>query len=1303
MDSRTTLSNSQRSPPAAVITNSIIQSPVVQSILHAKVRGRNYNDVVLVGDDCLQVKQVKNEGHMDHIATKSDFDSRIQAAKVFAIDSDDSRTTLVKTEEGSPSDSAATIPLQCIILTLESKDIMFLYLRAFSDCSAEFVFQTFPMPSFDRVVYQPGHHLAVDHQSRAFAVAALEREIVVYAAKPITLIQHELRSGDPDWCPVSAQRPIQIDGIIQQMDFLIPPSDDPDHVALLVIVAQNRKIKAIQIDWQHASDLHHAEIHEALPLDQAPSMPGMLIPLRNAAFMLANGHDIKRFDGILSGSIRCQAIQIAHRDPSAPGESLRRPMWTNWCRPERGAGAEDQLYLAREDGNIFHVHEHNTAVSSSNAGNMDCHIGTAFASVGGLDDPDILVAAGDMSSGCVKEIGPRFAPGGLPVMSRSDTMEMKFIESLPNWASVTDIVATTLPGKSQRARDGVSVTSGRQPFGAVTELRYGLEVKLSVILPLEDLSSVQNVWAVPVLGVGHVLLILSGPGGTTFLRLESEDAEVEVMESTASLDTEHETIAANLIDNKLIQITNKSISATTGVDAGFEDRARFEKEGDASILAATCLTRYGMIVTAERTPTKGTAHALLSYQDGAGEESGQTSVTLQHTSSYELPSEVLAMASVCPQDLSVVVVTTSDGDLEAVSVDTRGNFTSIGKTQLLQSEGSTSLCDSIVIFTSSGATHEGQQPRYLILCGLRDGRLLTIQATFDAKCANFGKTSTLDFGQSTVKLTQPVNDPSIAYAMSGFETCKLTCIGTNDLILDVKNIWLSDKNQPALAQGSISSCGSTPPAHLLASTSHGLADSLVFVSGDEILIGRVENDAKAIPRQIEVSGTPSRLLYLEQQRCFACASLRYEVRTFSSAPFERRQIWPVIDFLPSKTNAMSFSHEMQPGDRVYALLEWSFKREDDKVYSFLLVGGSYVSLRSRSTRGRITFLQPTNRSWEVVDVKEGRQMKFDHPVYAMALLDPLTFVACYGCHVVVCRFSKSDTKWQFMCAPFEMHSPGTNIVVDGLRDGEEGSLLTIATMKDSATVLRLEENELQDNNYEHRLVLHRTAPRADASLHHLTIQDTTLVTTKNCRLIALHSPQETTHNTSSHLMFEATLPRSLTRIKRANIRPRWKAAAAASGILDRDIIGCSADGALTGITLIDDPLWRRLSWLQRLCEWSDELSPHLVQTPRYSVSEETFARKERGLPIGFGAAAVESRSEVVMRTERRREQDRHVDGDVLARVLRKGGVACVRRLVRVAAEREDAVGEWMRAHLEGELEAVEEMVGIVEGVVDGWL
>jgi hypothetical protein len=152
-----------------------------------------------------------------------------------------------------------------------------------------------------------------------------------------------------------------------------------------------------------------------------------------------------------------------------------------------------------------------------------------------------------------------------------------------------------------------------------------------------------------------------------------------------------------------------------------------------------------------------------------------------------------------------------------------------------------------------------------------------------------------------------------------------------------------------------------------------------------------------------------------------------------------------------------------------------------------------------------------------------------------------------------------------------------------------------------------------------------------------------------------------------------------------------------------NIIGCAPDGALVGVALIDEHLWRKLSWLQRLCEWSAELSPHTYQTPAYIAGGGEYVKHERAMPIGFTGIG---RNEVMIGTGRPKAQDGHIDGDVLARLLEGGIEGAGKRLegmLKNVAGRQDGVGDWVRKRLDSEVQAIDEMVAVLEGVLDLWI
>ncbi|KAK1079824.1 hypothetical protein LTR33_006069, partial [Friedmanniomyces endolithicus] len=473
-----------------------------------------------------------------------------------------------------------------------------------------------------------------------------------------------------------------------------------------------------------------------------------------------------------------------------------------------------------------------------------------------------------------------------------------------------------------------------------------------------------------------------------------------------------------------------------------------------------------------------------------------------------------------------------------------------------------------------------------------------------------------------------------------------------------------------------------------------------------LIIAEVDSTRAAVPRQLTVSGTPNRLLYAEQQKCLVVASLQTAIRAFptpSARAEERRQIWPTIDFIPSRGNMPSQSHDLQPGERVYALLEWSYK-EDDKTYAYILVGGSYRK-HNGTQGGRVTFLQLS-----LASVNLGTVRKFEAPVYALALYDDLTYVVCYGRHVSLFGFSPKERKWEELCRPLALASPGVYITV-------AAPLIYVSTSEDSLVTLQLHLSYEAGDADAPKMTLVASSPQADRALCHVVVRtpeprqevkdQVVLVSTRDTTIVGFSSHPTTTTNghrpLADTLLFKAYLPRSLTRIHQSTIRPPWKPDQPKGVIVD-NLIGIASDGTLVGIALLDESLWQRLFWLQRLCEWIEQLSPHSWSTPTYSADETGYTGAERAVPIVIsGGEGDGRRDEVMLRSPADAAEDKHIDGDVLARLLRPGGAEALRRAIRRLAEREINAGTWTREHLDEELGAVDEGIGMLRVLLDRWM
>ncbi|KAF2161159.1 hypothetical protein M409DRAFT_28487 [Zasmidium cellare ATCC 36951] len=1303
MASSTTAALSQLNATTwGIYTRTIVRSPVIRWILHAQIRDARSNDAVFVGEDYLEVKEVGNNGHLQHIAVKSDFDARIIAAAVFNTNDDDDEANFlaqIKQEISQDGMNTSLGPPQLVVLTLDSGNLVFVALRPDEDGAWRFAQCIVPLPQYERRLFQPGQHLAIDPSSRAIAVAARESQIVLYGTKSMEQLRYELKNQPSDFCPISSTRPFKIEGVIQHVEFLQPPSTSSDHVILLLIIICQGRTKAAVVDWNQSLGPRQAQLHPFQVIDESEGIPSLLIPLRDAAFFLVTNDKITLYKDILSGSVTSAKWALPQDPAQHPGLSSYSPIWANWVKPRRSKAAlqdKDGMYLAREDGLVIWIDikvGSKSTFNMSRAGDLECHVGTAFASIGDEGGPDILAIAGETSTGRTVQIGPFFTTRMTEVMSREEAMKFQKIEIISNWASATGMISakTVHANRHHSAHtDNVLVTSGRQPYGTVTEVRRGLEGRVSARVPFEPLRSVTDLWAIPDRSMGFAVTVLSSPMGTRLLRIDGDGENVVEIESLTAFDLDKPTITAgHIASGQLVQVTEHGFCVTDDIQGNFENTKIMLCEGDSKIAAAAIVYEINTLVTAEEDGGK--------FQVRCYSVSSDNEPDIQLQASVFVPSKILGIAAMGAGDDLLVAASTAEGAVTAIffGKDSPPRTFTQALPQFPETTDTPSVCDHVALLQAGIGDEES--PDFLVACGLRDGRIVTFVIDFESTQPLVPK-DVITFRDSTVKLV-PLNTKNAVYALNGTDICLLSWDGTT---VSLENIWIADKAYPEMAQPSAVACAQTPMAMWLSSSM--LADSLAIASEEELFFAAVQPLTTNVPRQISVEGTPNRLIHAESLRNIVCSSLYAGVRTFpSSKPHtsreERRQLWPVINFIPSnRSEEVSYQHHMQPGDRVNALLEWSYKaRQSSKTYSFILVGGKNRR-RSGQIQGRVTFLQLVLRNWRVESVSQRYTLEFPAEVYALARLDDATIVVCAGELVYSYTYREEQSEWQCVRTSgaqdgVRLASPGVYATVES---GDDSSSVAISTASDSLVVLNGPSGEIE-----------AMGPHAqDLLCHHVITGDSTrrlaLVSTKHAEISGLSWSPIGNRNQSAQLQFTAQLRHSLTRLVQSTPPPRK--GSPPEGIMHDRIIGCATDGALVGIVLIDSSLWRRLSWLQRLIEWSPVLSPHAQQTPLYdrTGNESGIAYPERGMPIGL--TAHQTNNLVPLQARNRKENDLHIDGDVLSRVLEsRYGIQEVRNVMTVlASETEHAVGKWMMEHLDEEMEALEEVVGVVRGL-DGWV
>ena len=253
-------------PEMGILSKTVIGSPLYNFILPANIRHKDLDDVVFIGQDFVQLKEICDYGHLRHVATKSDFKGKILAAKAFG----DPRKVHVNTSEKSPllkrtslhrsrrsmtGEQANTLPLEVIVLTLTTRALMFLWAKDGPHGSTTFAQKTIRLPTAASRFNRPGQFLAIEPRCHAIAVAAAEGCFMFYKTKPMDVWRRDMQAGNDD-VPITEETQYPIEGRIMHMDFLSPGTNDDDpHVVLVFIVVHEGKTKIETHDWDLRNSL----------------------------------------------------------------------------------------------------------------------------------------------------------------------------------------------------------------------------------------------------------------------------------------------------------------------------------------------------------------------------------------------------------------------------------------------------------------------------------------------------------------------------------------------------------------------------------------------------------------------------------------------------------------------------------------------------------------------------------------------------------------------------------------------------------------------------------------------------------------------------------------------------------------------------------------------------------------------------------------------------------------------------------------------------------------------------------------
>ncbi|QSS57507.1 thermotolerance protein [Histoplasma capsulatum var. duboisii H88] len=1232
-------------PLTGLLSRTVIPGPVIQRVLPARLRHRNKDDIVFVGDNFIQIKELVTSGYLEDVTTKADFDTKILDAKV--IGDPGNVIPELQLGEGVGLGSSSSMPSddhwhrQILVLVLASRELLFLYGAESLSGRPEFIHVRRPLPSDVSSLEQYGRYIAIDPRSRAMAVSAAHKFFGIFSLKSPSVIRSEMQEGPVN--PIQEERFFRADGDIVAMDFLYPASGDEDRVILMLLVNNLTKTNITCYTWKAAEGVANAEA-KRIKSRVSPEfrLPSLFIPLKFATSCLLVSQAGYCFYEI---NVLDSTVSMRKNSSDERGGQL----CTAWVRPRRNTShheIEDDLYLCRQDGELSYLEIKKVTgdawchLKDIRIKSIGCNVDRGFAILdsGFKAGGDILVAAGCMGD------------GGLFLLdARTDS---RCLQRIPNWAPVLDSVLI----KSHDSQGAENHQNGRNDVdfaydriftcswdglyrGSITELRHGIEARVGLVIGQEDLLSILDLWAIPNRQTGGTYFLFSSPLSSSVISLpvDAEDELYAMNEEDTGLDLDTQTIAAGSSrEGVVIQVTDMSIHLSAFENTSLRYSTRCQNPTERIIAAAVSGT-LSLFAAAVRTASNIHVHLRKV-------EINDDNIQCP-TIGQPLPLSCEPVNLTIERVLShpVLLIGTTEGTLIVARIDPiQGLVPLLEQTIVLSPENDKSaVCESFTVLSIPMR----ESPKTKLFCGLRSGTMVSFDVRLDRNSGNIAliQTNTYRLGNTSVRIRRYESDATFAIVTCGRGLWRLSIIEdeeSDECVLH--KIWVTDQNNPARIQSTIDvfTCIDSGPDL----NSGALGGSLVCITRNQLLCCILERTPKTVPRHIAIPGSPKRLIYSEYLKKLVVAYNFVELK--ENAECTNRWRRPRVDFIdPDDENAASSSTtiigepagspEVEPGpwrptggsgEEVTAILDWSVS-SGDNVHHMVVV----TTVQPHSAhRGRVIYIiaRPSTRVPGQIDSTVKHSFKYEDPVRSIAPFKPSSLVLAVGAQVIFQTLDPVAKKWRKW--------PGYHLESDAVAVTVREPYIYVLTLKNSLCILQATDSAL---------TLHGQDGSDREGLDLVNLQDHSRITmTSNLggAIVGLTEVGLTPEDKLLQKAFTAHMPLSAIRLSRSS-RPVATALCSCSEVT----YGTSIDGTVYRFMTLTEPQWRLLRFIQNVC----------MKDPSIC----SLARRRRRNSVDTWEVTVS------------KPESLHVNGDILGNLV-AGGIRQLRRVMG-AEEAENCMAE----------------------------
>ncbi|KAG0153221.1 hypothetical protein PDIDSM_5071 [Penicillium digitatum] len=1045
---------SQPNISAGLLTQPLIPSPVINWILPARLRDKDHKDVIFIGERQIQIKEALPSGHLQDVE-KTDVEGLLIGAKVINVS--------IQRPSGLMAHYCDyenhRLPPQILFLATDSNELLFMYYSEVGD--GPFVSYNRPLPRDVNIADKYGKHIAVDPKSRAVAVSASRNFFGVLWLKSPGELQTQMAQGKLN--PLESEIFLQVDGDILFMEFLYPKDDNDKRTILLLIVHKLGSTRSIVFEWDEASMPNRmGPTPTSTCLPQQDQLPSMVIPLaKESSFLLITSNSMAMYT---PDSPSCP-MRYPPIIPDA--ESSEAGLWTRWARPSRNrmySQRYDGVFLCQEKGWIYYLEFGNDGEleTQTSLGQLHCDVDTAFDILDmGHEGGDFIIAAGSQGD------------GGLFVQEARD--HPRCVQRFFNWAPVPDAVVIPSnpsavfkdnPYECDRLFVCSTSASGN---GAITELRYGIEAQIGISAALGELSSIRDMWAVSFGSKDSIYLLASDPLSSLLLRTTPDMRDgITALEDDTGLDIQ-QTLAMDCTPSGVIvRVTEKAVHFFVPTD--FTLNSCVEHDSLVFVTAAIVDGPSSTVIMTTRT-NKGNFLHVLSIVTSEGCASSLS----DHVPPCPLQKEPICISYQNWGGVGLIFLGTSDGTVLSFEIYNETGEIRQHDDTLIEiinnSEDVSETIESLAVIK----TLSDDRIHAFLFCGLRSGILVPFEINtnilnvhgdpiFGFKCLKQRAPQYL--GQTSIKI-KSYNKFALFTCGDNFWRVSYAPDGNgSDYFLS--RVWITDQNCPAYFPTRISSFDLVDVREYW---SEVLTTYFFCFADGQLLVCSLEQEAKVVPRRIDIPGNPNKLTYSNHLRSLIVS---YSVaQTGNPArPLDLSRIaW--VEFVDPDTQSPVVSNDMNmvsqgllpwrphgvSGEKITCIFDWMPQREGN-AYHLIAIGTS-VNLphQPNSRQGRLVLIQASrdaNSPGQITCIDKHTQW-FKDPVYAMAACeDSLIVVSGKKFFTVTSR--NSQTKWVRNITA-TLPSPAVAMVV-------RGSMIYITSSRHSLLVYKIVDGDIQMHGFD---------------------------------------------------------------------------------------------------------------------------------------------------------------------------------------------------------------------------------------------